>query len=103
VFGLYVRITVEPQKRHELLQLFDYITDDLDSGCLERCVYKDIHTPESIVLIEQWTDLGLINAYMKSDKYHAILGGVKVLGTLNQVSMLDFDELSVCDMNSQEL
>jgi quinol monooxygenase YgiN len=102
VFGLYVRITVEPQKRHELLQLFDYITENLDGGCLERCVYKDIHTPESIVLIEQWADLGLMNAYMKSDKYHATLGGAKVLGTLNQVSMLDFDEHFVCDITNQK-
>ena len=98
MFGLYVRVKVDSQKRHELLQLFDYISEKLEDGCLDCCVYKDIHCPDSLVLIEQWTDSDSLSLYMKSDKYRAVLGGIKTLGTLDQASTLDFGELSANDL-----
>jgi quinol monooxygenase YgiN len=91
MIGVVIRAGVEPYQRHELMQMFKETSqaDQLPRGCLERRVYEEAHAPTNLLLVEQWADKAAMNSYLSSDQFRALIGAVKVLGTLVDVRVFE--------------
>jgi quinol monooxygenase YgiN len=93
--GLVIRARVEPDQRHELMQMFKETSqpDQLPAACLERRVYEEASLPTNLLLVEQWSDKAAINSYLSSDQFRALLGAVKVLGKLVDVRIFEANSI----------
>ena len=91
MIGLVIRARVEPDQRHELMQMFKETSrpDQLPATCLERRVYEEAHLPSNLLLVEHWSDKEAMNSYLSSDQFRALLGAVKVLGKLVDVRIFE--------------
>jgi quinol monooxygenase YgiN len=98
VIGVVIRAGVEPDQRHELMQMFKETsrTDQLPAACLERRVYEEAYLPTNLLLVEQWSDKAAMNSYLSSDQFRALIGAVKVLGKLVDVRI--FEARSIQDL-----
>ena len=91
MIGVVIRAEVEPDQRHELMQMFKETSrpDQLPAACLERRVYEEAHLPSNLLLVEQWSDKAAMNSYLSSDQFRALIGAVKVLGKLVDVRIFE--------------
>jgi quinol monooxygenase YgiN len=91
MIGVVIRAGVEPDRRHELMQMFKETSrpDQLPVACLERRVYEEAHLPTNLLLVEQWSDKAATNFYLSSDQFRALIGTVKVLGKLVDVRVFE--------------
>ena len=91
MIGVVIRAVVEPDQRHELMQMFKETSrpDQLPAACLERRVYEEAHLPSNLLLVEHWSDKEAMNSYFSSDQFRALIGAVKVLGTLVDVRVFE--------------
>jgi quinol monooxygenase YgiN len=98
MIGLVIRARVEPDQRHELMQMFKETSrpDQLPTACLERRVYEEAGLPSSLLLVEQWSDKAAMNSYLSSDQFRGLIGAVKVLGKLVDVRI--FEAKSIQDL-----
>ena len=87
MIGLLVRARVEPDQRHELMQMCkDWLSSSqLPSACLERRVYEDVFSPMNLLLVEEWLDKEAMNSYLATERFRALIGAMKVLGELVDV------------------
>lgn len=87
VIGILIRAQVEPDQRHELMQMCKSwnASNHLPAACLERRVYQDAISPTHLLLVEQWSDKEAMNSHLCSDRFRALIGAVKVLGKLMDV------------------
>ena len=95
MIGLAIRARVEPDQRHELMQMFKETSrpDQLPESCLERRVYEEAYLPTNLLLVEQWSDKGAMNFYLSSDQFRALIGAVKVLGKLLDVRVFEAESI----------
>ena len=95
MIGLAIRAGVEPDQRHELMQMFKGTsrTDQLPVACLERRVYEEAHVPTNLLLVEQWSEKAAMNSYLSSDQFRALIGAVKVLGKLLDVRVFEAESI----------
>jgi quinol monooxygenase YgiN len=103
MIGVVIRAGVEPDRRHELMQMFKETSrpDQLPVACLERRVYEEAHLPTNLLLVEQWSDKAATNSYLSSDQFRALIGTVKVLGKLVDIRV--FEATSTQDLSTQDL
>ena len=82
--GVMIRARVEPEHRHELMQMCKswLVADQLPAACLERRVYEDEVAPTNLLLVEEWLDTTAMDSYLSSERFRALIGAVKVLGEL---------------------
>jgi len=95
MIGLAIRARVEPDQRHELMQMFKESSrsDQLPESCLERRVYEEAYLPTNLLLVEQWSDKAAMNSYLSSDHFRALIGAVKVLGKLLDVRVFEAESI----------
>ena len=98
MIGIVIRAEVEPNQRHELMQMFKETSrpDQLPVACLERRVYEEAYLPMNLLLVVQWSDKVAMNSYLSSDQFRALIGAVKVLGKLVDVRI--FEATSIQDL-----
>ena len=82
--GIIIRARVEPEHRHELMQMFKETSqmNQLPAACLERRLYEEAISPMNLLLVEGWSDAAAMNVYISSERFRALIGAVKVLGEL---------------------
>ena len=82
--GIIIRARVEPEHRHELMQMFKETSqmNHLPATCLGRRLYEEAIAPTNLLLVEEWSDAGAMNSYISSEQFRALIGAVKVLGEL---------------------
>jgi quinol monooxygenase YgiN len=95
MIGVVIRAKVEPDQRHELMQMFKEASrpDQLPVACLESRVYEEVGLPTNLLLVEQWSDKTAMNFYLSSDQFRALLGAVKVLGKLVDVRIFEANSI----------
>ena len=91
MIGVVIRAEVESDQRHELMQMFKETsrTDQLPTACVERRVYEQAYLSTNLLLVEQWSDKAMMNSYLSSDQFRALIGAVKVLGKLVDVRIFE--------------
>jgi len=83
---LLIRARIEPEQRHELMQMCkSWLADQVAAACLEKRVYEDAVSPIHLLLVEQWSDESAMTAYLVSERFRALIGAIKVLGKLVDV------------------
>ena len=87
MIGILIRAQVEPYQQRELMQMCKswIASNQLPAACLERRVYEDAISPTHLLLAEEWLDTAAMNAYLSSERFRALIGAFKVLGTLVDV------------------
>jgi quinol monooxygenase YgiN len=95
MIGVVIRAEVEPDHRHELMQMFKETSrpDQLPVGCSEQRVYEEAYSPTNLLLVEQWSDKAAMNSYLSSDQFRALIGAVKVLGKLVDVRIFEANSI----------
>jgi quinol monooxygenase YgiN len=90
--AILIKAQVDADRRYELLQVLKGVTltGQMPMGCLERRVYEEVNAPLQLLLIEHWSDLAAMNDYQSSNGFRALIGAIKVLGTLDK--LLTFEE-----------
>ena len=79
-----IRAQVEPDQQRELMRMCKSwrVSNQLPAACLERRVYEDVISPTHLLLLEQWSETAAMDSYLSSEQFRALIGAVKVLGTL---------------------
>ena len=87
MIGILIRAQVEPDQRRELMQMCKTWlgASHLPAACLERRVYEDAVAPTHLLLVEEWLDKAAMHSYLSSERFRALIGGIKVLGELVDV------------------
>jgi quinol monooxygenase YgiN len=57
-------------------------SNELPVACLERRLYEEAIAPTNLLLVEEWSDASAMESYLSSERFRALIGAVKVLGTL---------------------
>ena len=85
--GVLIRARVDPDQRRELMTMFKEINQSmqLPASCLERRVYEEMISPTNLLVVEEWSDMAAMHSYLSSSRFQALIGVVKVLGTLVEV------------------
>jgi len=90
--GLFIRASVDASKRHELIQMFQVVARNTVPGRRDAEVFELVGYPAEIMWIERWDDVGPMEVYMGSDPFRALLGAVKILGTLQEFRVANFED-----------
>ena len=82
-----IKAEVGADRRYELLQVLKGATlaEQLPAGCLDMRLYQEVHEPLHFLMIEYWSDEVAMNEYKSSTGFRAMIGAIKVLGTLKTV------------------
>ena len=78
-----MHITIEPRHRLEILQLArSLLARSRPSQCSFRAMFEDIEAPGHLLWIEHWIDAADLEAHRQSDAHRALVGGARVLGSI---------------------
>ena len=93
--AILITAQVDADRRYELFQVLKGAAsaEQLPVGCLDRRLYEEVHDPLRLLMIEHWSDEAAMNEYQSSSIFHALIGAIKVLGTLE--SLLNVKEETI--------
>lgn len=90
---LRVDMSALPEKRKELLQTIEAMSDSIrkEKGCSSHQVYQAMEDENALCLLEEWENQDNLENYLRSDLFAALLGALDLLSirpaiTFNQVS-----------------
>lgn len=84
--GVLIRAQVDADQRRELMQMCKiWLSDQLPNACIERRVYEDAVSPTHLLLVEEWSDREAMHSCLSAERFRALIGAIKVLGTLVDV------------------
>lgn len=91
--AVLIRAEVESEQRHELMQMCKSWmgSNPLPAACLERRVYEDAVSPTYLLLVEEWSNEEAMRSYLLSERFRALIGAIKVLGTLRDLRIGEAD------------
>jgi quinol monooxygenase YgiN len=96
VTAILIRAQVEPEQRRELMQMCrTWLSDQLPTACLERRVYEDAISQTNLLLIESWLSTEAMYSSLSTEGFRALIGAIKVLGTLVNVCISETRVLEV--------
>lgn len=76
-----IKITVQSEKRKELLQTFKALLDPIrhEQGCISCNCYEDVEAENIIFFREEWKNGEDLDAHLKSDHFGVLIGAMKLL------------------------
>ena len=89
--GLEILVSIQSGQRQEFLQTIDMfrsqqVKDRARIGC---SIFETVDTPNQFLWVEKWTDQTLLDDYMKTGRFKALLGAIQVLGELNSIQLVE--------------
>ncbi len=83
-----LRLLPPPNRRRDVLEILTSIQGPVQTqpGCLSCHVYEGQGDDTSIVLVERWASEEALEAHIRSDAYHSILGALELSGSPPEVS-----------------
>lgn len=79
---LEIDCRIRPEKRREFTLSADSLNRTEGEGHLRTVIYEDRDESDHILWVEEWTARELLDRYLASDTFAALLGGLKTLGTI---------------------
>ena len=91
MFAIEIHSEVRPDKRDEFLQAISTLRPpgDADGGCVAQGVYEARAEPNRFLWVEQWPDQTQLQQRLRSPKFRALLGAVRVLGVVSTVQTVE--------------
>ena len=104
MIGVLIRAEVEPDQRRELIQMCKswLASNQVPKACSERRLYEDVITPTYLLLVEEWSNQEAMRSYLSSEPFRALIGAIKVLGTLMDLSVFETAVLESGNMQTQQ-
>jgi quinol monooxygenase YgiN len=89
--GLEILISIQSGQRQEFLQTIDMFRSqrEKDKARIGCKIFETVGTPNQFLWVEKWTDQRLLDDYMKSARFKALLGAIQVLGELNSLQFIE--------------
>jgi quinol monooxygenase YgiN len=93
--GLQIMVTIQSGNRQEFLQAIDMLCsrEATHSDRAENCVFETVDKPNQFLYFEQWTDRKLLEYFLKTDRFRALLGAIEVLGKLTSIQLVELEDL----------
>ena len=93
--GLEILVSIQSGQRQEFLQTIDMfrsqqVKNRARIGCT---IFETVDTPNQFLWVEKWTDQTLLDDYMKTGRFKALLGAIEVLGELNSIELVELTSL----------
>lgn len=91
MLGLQIRVRMPQEKRREFLQAGDFFScrPFSSEACTQKKLFEDVGEQTRFLWVEQWSDLKSLEEYIKSERFHSLLGAIDVLGELEELSMVE--------------
>ena len=70
------------EKRREFTQSASSLIQCEGEGHVRTVVYEDRDEPDHILWVEEWTGRDVLERYLSTDAFLALLGGLRALGTV---------------------
>ncbi len=82
--GIQITVDVRPESREEFLQAMETLrsADTLPANSVSSGLFEDRTHSNRFLIIEQWGDARQLEVRLRSDRFHAVIGAVTVLGTV---------------------
>ncbi|MEJ2392877.1 MAG: antibiotic biosynthesis monooxygenase [Gammaproteobacteria bacterium] len=73
---IFVRISVRPEKRKELMQTLHSIVEQVrkESACLHSGFYQDVDNEEDFLVVEEWATQVDSDNHLRSDIFTVLMG-----------------------------
>jgi quinol monooxygenase YgiN len=93
--GLQIMVTIQSGNRQEFLQAIDMLCSRqaTDNDGADDYIFEAIDTPDRFFYLKQWTDRRLLENFLKSDRFKALLGAIQVLGKLTTIQLVELEDL----------
>jgi quinol monooxygenase YgiN len=94
MINVHIKMTVIPEKRRELLQTIQAISDltRKESGCLYHALYQDVEDEKKLRLIESWKTPKQLEKRLKSNAFLAFLGAVNFMSKKHEIKFFNLKE-----------
>ena len=91
--GLEILVRVPPENRQEFIHSLKLLSrpERRPADCLGHTLFEDISQPNRFIWIEHWTEAKALEAHMRTERFHSLLGAMDVLGTLDEMRMANYD------------
>ena len=89
--GLGILVSIQPGQRREFLQTIDMFRCQLakEKARISCSIFETVGTPNQFLWVEKWTDQSLLEDYMKTGRFKALLGAIQVLGELKSLHIAE--------------
>ena len=93
--GLQIMVTIQSGNRQEFLQAIEMLCSQQAShkDRAKDYVFESVDTPNHFFYLKQWTNRRLLDNYLKTDRFRALLGAIQVLGKLETIQLVELEEL----------
>ena len=93
--GLQIMVTIQSGNRHEFLQAIEMLCSQQakQSDRADDYIFEAVDTPNRFFYLKQWTDRRLLENFLKSDRFRALLGAIQVLGNLTTIQLVESEDL----------
>ena len=90
--GLQLLVRVPPENRQEFIHSFKLLSrpERRPADCLGHTLFEDFSEPNRFIWIEHWTEARTLEAHMRTEGFHSLLGAIEILGTLDETRMGHF-------------
>ena len=97
MIGFEILIQIEPEKRKEFLQAFNWFSrpEKRPRDCVKHSLFEDVTQSNRYIWIEGWAASETLENYMKTERFHSFLGALEVLGTLEEMRFTTFSPMTV--------
>ena len=94
--GLEILVSIQPGQRQEFLQTIDMFRcpQNHEKARIGCSIFETVGTPNQFLWVEKWTDQSLLEDYMKTGRFKALLGAIQVLGELNSLHIAEIKVLN---------
>ena len=93
--GIQIMVTIPSGNRQEFLQAIEMLCSQQvpHSNRADDYVFEAVDTPHQFFFLKQWTDRKLLDNFLKTDRFRALLGAIQVLGKLKTIQLVELEEL----------
>ena len=76
-----IKIDVRSAKRKELAQTLSALAGRVrnEAGCVSSAFYREVENENALCVIEEWATQADLDAHLRSDNFHVLVGAVKLL------------------------
>ena len=92
--GLEILVKIQPEKRLEFMQTFEYMTQTNHKArdCIEQTLFEKSNESNSFLWIEEWKNNESLESYRQTERFRSLLGAMEVLGSLIKIRTFTLKE-----------
>lgn len=89
VCWLEIEFVLKPGKRREFARSFEDLICQEGEGHIKSAVFEDRDEPGHMIWVATWSSRAAVEAYMQSDQFGVVIGGLRVLSSRTDCRLID--------------